>query len=153
MKPGYSIHTKPPSDFLPTMHVVSCYITCQGRLLLLKSSPHKKYGGTHGAPGGKLEPLETPLTGAIRETYEETGLLLDSREVQHHTTFYIRYPGLDFVYHVFVLALPAPPPQIKLSPREHVSFIWAKPEEMAELSFIPASFECFQYVFGEELNF
>lgn len=142
-----------PEDFIPTMHVASCYITCQGRLLVLQTAPHKAFGGSFSAPGGKLEPSESPLAGVLRETFEETGLLLDSREVQHHTTFYVRYEKFDFVYHVFVIRLTDQPPQITLSPNEHISYVWVLPKELSSLPLMPAAYECFQKIFGEEMIF
>ncbi len=147
------LYLDPPSDFGPTMHVASCYITCRGRLLLLQSAPHKAFGGSYSAPGGKLEPLETPLTAVLRETFEETGLLIDSREVRHHSTFYVRYPNLDFVYHVFVLKIAAPPEEILLSPREHVAYVWASPSEVVLLPLMPAADQCFRHVYGKDLIF
>ena len=50
-----------------------CFIRCDGRLLLIR----KKRGlgaGKINAPGGRLEPGETPLEAAIRETQEEVGV-------------------------------------------------------------------------------
>jgi 8-oxo-dGTP diphosphatase len=47
-----------------------------GRYLLLKrgKAPNK---GKYLPVGGKLEPYETPVECAIRETYEETGIRID----------------------------------------------------------------------------
>jgi len=146
------IFLKAPEDFMPTMHVASCYITCLGRLLLLKSAPHKPFGGSFSAPGGKMEPLETPLSTVIRETYEETGLMLDPAQIKHRATFYVRYPNLDFIYHVFVLRLSDLPAQIILSSREHVSYLWASAKEVASLPLMPAAYECFQSVYGKDLQ-
>ena len=50
-----------------------CYIVKEGRVLLI----HKKRGigaGKINGPGGKVDPGETPLAAAIRETQEETGV-------------------------------------------------------------------------------
>jgi len=52
---------------------VLCYIVHNGRVLLM----HKKTGlgkGKINAPGGRIEPGETPLEAAVRETEEEVGL-------------------------------------------------------------------------------
>ena len=56
-----------------TEEAVLCYIVHEGRVLLM----HKKTGlgkGKINAPGGRIEPGETPLQAAIRETEEEVGL-------------------------------------------------------------------------------
>jgi 8-oxo-dGTP diphosphatase len=51
-----------------------CFILKEGRLLLIR----KKRGfgaGKINAPGGKIEPGETALDSAIRETFEEVGVV------------------------------------------------------------------------------
>ena len=52
---------------------VLTFIVREGRVLLI----HKKRGlgaGKINAPGGRIEPGETPLQAAVRETQEEVGL-------------------------------------------------------------------------------
>lgn len=44
-------------------------------LVLLHRFPHKKFGGRWTGVGGKIEPGETPLEGALREVEEETGIV------------------------------------------------------------------------------
>jgi len=51
-----------------------CFIMKEGRLLLIR----KKRGlgaGKINAPGGKIEPGETALDSAVRETFEEVGVV------------------------------------------------------------------------------
>jgi 8-oxo-dGTP diphosphatase len=139
-----------PKDFAPLIHVASCYLTCHGKLLLLESAPHKNFGGSFSAPGGKMEPQETPLAAVLRETFEETGLHFDAKELRYHTTFYVRYPNIDFVYYVFVLNLLDFPQEILLS-KEHVSYLWASADEISSLPLMPAAYECFQKIFGEKM--
>ena len=53
--------------------VTLCFIVQSGRVLLMR----KKRGigaGKINAPGGKVDPGEDPLAGAIRETQEEVGV-------------------------------------------------------------------------------
>jgi 8-oxo-dGTP diphosphatase len=64
-------------DFLenwtPTEIANLCFIIRDGQVLLIR----KKRGlgaGKVNAPGGKVEPGETPLEAAIRETIEEVGV-------------------------------------------------------------------------------
>jgi len=45
------------------------------RYLLVLRHPRSHHGGTWGVPGGALQPGESPLTGALRETVEELGPL------------------------------------------------------------------------------
>ncbi len=56
----------------PKDRAVLTFIRCEGRLLLIV----KKRGlgqGKVNAPGGRLEPGETPEQAAVRETREEVG--------------------------------------------------------------------------------
>ncbi len=52
-----------------------CFVTHGDDVLLLKRAAHKRvYPGRYNGLGGHLERDEDPLTGAIREVREETGL-------------------------------------------------------------------------------
>ena len=59
--------------WIPQERAVLCFIFRVSEILLI----HKKRGlggGKMNAPGGKIEPGETPRDAAIRETQEEVGL-------------------------------------------------------------------------------
>jgi 8-oxo-dGTP diphosphatase len=61
------------NQWVPRERANLCFILRDGELLLIR----KKRGlgaGKINAPGGKIEPGETPLQAAIRETQEEVGL-------------------------------------------------------------------------------
>ena len=45
----------------------------QGRLLLIQDKP----SGLWGFPGGIIDPLEQPADAAVRETWEEAGVLVE----------------------------------------------------------------------------
>ncbi len=52
-----------------------CFVTHGEDILLLRRGLHKRiYPGRYNGVGGHIERDEDPLTGAIRETQEETGL-------------------------------------------------------------------------------
>lgn len=55
------------------------FILHEGHVLLLHGAPDKPlWANQLNGVGGHLEPEEDPLTGAIREIQEETGLTVDS---------------------------------------------------------------------------
>lgn len=55
----------------------------QDKILMLKRSETKKvFPGWLALPGGHIEEGENPLTTAIRETKEETGVTLSPKEIQ-----------------------------------------------------------------------
>lgn len=148
-----AVYSIPPLDFVPTLNVASCYCTYQGRFLLLQNAKDKTFGGTWGAPGGKIEPSETPFAAALRETLEETGLQLAPHTVHFFKTFYVCYPTIDFTYHVFFSELRTKPEAITLQPREHSAYLWASPDEILTLPLIPGAYVCFVELYGEPLRF
>jgi 8-oxo-dGTP diphosphatase len=51
------------------------FLTCDGKVLLLKGSPEKRlWAGLYNGIGGHIEPGEDVLSSARRELHEETGL-------------------------------------------------------------------------------
>src|SRR5277367_146881 len=120
------IYEKEPSDFSLEASAVGCYVEIEGKLLLLQYSSQKIHVGKWDVPGGRLEDHETPEQGALRELFEETGILLEDRsQIQHVPPLYI-HGKLDYIYYQFQILLDAVP-SILLSP-EHQNFIWASPE-------------------------
>lgn len=142
-----------PKDFNPIMFVSSCYITAEGRLLVVQSTHNKPFPLKFGVPGGKLEPGETPAEGVVREVFEETGLILNTTLLQHKTTFFIRYPTFDFVYDTFTYKLLIKPKELIINPKEHIAYLWALPEEVLSLPLIPAADTCLFHLYGNPIHF
>ncbi|NLB69863.1 MAG: 8-oxo-dGTP diphosphatase [Lentisphaerae bacterium] len=70
-----------------------------GRVLLI----HKKGGlgkGKINGPGGRLEPGETPMEAAIRETNEEVGINIEKAEFCGKLMFHFT-DGYELLGHVF----------------------------------------------------
>ena len=94
---------------------------------------------------GSLENDETPYQAAIREVYEETGLLAldyDFKDWQVTNTYEIyphwrhRYADgvTENVEHLFGLTLPSPLP-VSLAPNEHLRYEWVDWREAAKRVF------------------
>lgn len=137
------VYRVPPPEFLPTMEVSACYIEFAGKLLLLKRAAHKPQGDTWGVAAGKLEKGETPRQAVFREVYEEAGIILDEERLNSHGKYYVRYPHLDFVYHVFHQEL-ALPPKLQLSD-EHVESRFVTFEEALTLPLISGGAEALHH--------
>lgn len=67
--------------------------------ILLKKANRGVSKGKWNAVGGKIEPKETPYEGAIREAYEESGLLVE--DLFYHGRMLFHLDAADFVVHLF----------------------------------------------------
>jgi len=92
-----------------------------GRVLLLRRSERVHRSGEWNLPGGQPEPGETPLQTAIRETHEETGIVIDPREVRLIEVLFPAY----YVYEVRSHGGQVDP-QLNW---ESDSWVWVWPEE------------------------
>ena len=90
-------------------------------LLLRRSETDSWMPLTWDVPGGGIDPGETPEQAAFRETYEESGIVLDNiepfwtRTVPGHTAFIF----ISFVRN----------PSVRLS-FEHNSYMWINPHDI-----------------------
>lgn len=88
---------------------VLCVLSCGDKFLLLKrfKEPNKNM---YTPVGGKLDPFETPLQAAIRETKEETGIVV--KELKYHGTLTetspTKYNWISFVYSAEIPFQPTP---------------------------------------------
>ncbi|MBI3984976.1 MAG: NUDIX hydrolase [Candidatus Levybacteria bacterium] len=128
------LYEKRPSGFKPENIVSGCFVEFDGRLLLLKRWPDKRYGGKWGIPGGKSERGEAPRRTAIRETGEEAGIDVGKYGLRLARKTYVRFPDQDFVYNIFQARLTQIEP-VTLS-NEHVDSVWATPLEALEMDLI-----------------
>lgn len=84
------------------VHATLCYIVRDGRVLLLRKAPHLWGGDKWNAPGGKLQPGEDPVAGAVREVEEETGLHVSDLAPAGLLRFYFgQEEAPDWIVHVF----------------------------------------------------
>lgn len=122
---------EPPADFHARVEVSACYVLAEGEILLLKRAYGKPEEGLWGVPAGKIDPGETPLQGALRELYEETGLNFSPSIVIEKGKRYIRKPSIDYIYHMFILSLESQP-VVTITP-EHLEYRWISPNQADSL--------------------
>ncbi len=79
--------TEPPPAGV--QQVTLCFIAHERRVLLMRKLRGIGAGKING-PGGKVEPGETPLHAAIRETQEEVGVTPLAPELRGELFFYFR---------------------------------------------------------------
>lgn len=85
-----------------------CYVERDGRYLMLRRRK-EPFLGLWTAPGGKLEPGETPEEAIRREVGEETGLALASLELRLITSEHGPHPAYNWLLFMFhATALPGP---------------------------------------------
>lgn len=143
------VFQEPPVNFNPKVEVAACFITVKENVLFMKRQPHRSEPNKWGIPGGKLEKGETAQQAAIREIKEETGLDLPE-SVKHLGTVYIRYPEVDFVYHMYGHDLHDYPGEIRFDPIEHVEYRWMTLKEALQLPLIRGEDECIYLVYGKD---
>ncbi len=150
MKPQL-VFLQPPENYNPKLEVSACFMKLDDQFLFLKRVPKVSEGECWGIPGGKLEKNETHHAGAVREVHEETGLLFPPENVRHIQTVFIRYPHIDFTYHMFETHLDSMP-SILIDPNEHTEFKWMTLKEALLFPLIPGEDECIFIASGHLIN-
>lgn len=80
--------------------VTLCFIVVEGQVLLIRKKRGLGAGKING-PGGKVEPGETPLAAAVRETVEETGVTPLGMSLRGELLFRFR-GGQPFHCHIYL---------------------------------------------------
>jgi 8-oxo-dGTP pyrophosphatase MutT (NUDIX family) len=125
-----------PENYSQNFEIVSCFVECDGKFLLLHRQDHKPQGNTWGVPAGKVHKDDTSLTSALaREVFEETGLSLDESKFKYFDKYYVKYPDIHFLYHVFSCSLDNVP-EISHNPDEHKDYKWVTPKEALSMDLI-----------------
>lgn len=82
----------------PIVPIAVAVVVHDGKYLLQQRASQQVLAGKWEFPGGKIEPGETPAQAAVRETHEETGLvvcvertLLELRYAYEHATVQLHF--------------------------------------------------------------
>jgi 8-oxo-dGTP pyrophosphatase MutT (NUDIX family) len=135
-------HLERPENFSSEKAGSICFLECNGEFLLLKRSLGSHQRGTWtAAPGGKVEPGETPLEAAGRELREETGIELPPERLRFLHTAYLQFPDVEYMLHLFYTSIPKKPPVV-LIPREHTEYAWATLEKALQMPLMRGGKEC-----------
>jgi 8-oxo-dGTP pyrophosphatase MutT (NUDIX family) len=142
------VFLEPPENYNPKIEVSACFMKSKDQFLFLKRLPHKTEGEMWGIPGGKIEKEEPAHAAVLREVHEETGLILPATNVKHIRTVYIRYPHIDFTYHMFETDLKEHP-SVMIDPLEHSEYRWMTLNDALRFPLIPGEDECIKIAYGE----
>ena len=83
-----------------------------------------------------VEVGETRDEAVQRELREEAGLVVTGNPPTFSRTVFVRYPGYDFIYHIYLLHLDREY-QVKIARGEHKDFKWVSPAEALNMELIP----------------
>ena len=115
-----------------TIHAVGILIeNKKGEILVLLRQKDRPEPNTYGLPGGKVELNEATKNACIRETYEETKLNVNPKDLEHLKTYNDwQSSGLDIKFEIFRYWLNEENPEIILEPTEATSYMWQTPKEL-----------------------
>ena len=130
-----------PEGFNPKVEVAACFVVVRDLVLFLKRQPHRAEGNTWGIAGGKCEKGETALEAVVREVKEETTIEVDASLMKSFGKVYIRYPHVDFIYHMFEYTF-SELPNVVIMMEEHSEYVWVTLEGALKMTLIPGEAEC-----------
>lgn len=129
--------------------VAEVYIVHDDKLLMFKrSETKKKFPGFWSLPGGHIEEGENPLSAAIRETFEETGVHTTPDEIKLKVVAMHHHLDREEMYiaFAFLVTLPKAP---KITNSDEGKAHWVKISEAKTMDNV---FEPVRYYFDHVLN-
>ena len=129
------IYTSKPSNFNSTIEIVSCLIEYDSKILFLLRQDHKSYPNQRWPPAWKVNNWESLEDAIIRETFEETWIQLDQKNIKYLWKNYVRHWSFDFIYHEYFYKLENLS-EIKIHPDEHKKFGWFFSQESLKLNLV-----------------
>lgn len=124
-----------PSDFDPSVEVSGIFCLAENKILLLKRAQQTSQGNLWGLPAGKVEVNEAQEDAAVRELFEETGIVADAAALSYITKIYCRLPKVDYTFHLYQLVLKKLV-KISIDSKEHSDFRWLPIAEAYHLPLI-----------------
>ncbi|HOK28773.1 MAG TPA: DUF126 domain-containing protein [Methanomassiliicoccaceae archaeon] len=116
------------------VHVVSCFLQCDEKVLMLKRSDKVgTFKGHWAAVSGYVEEDETPRQTALKEVREELNML-EPELVRSGQPMRVRDGDVIWVVHPFLFQTKERSITIDW---EHTEFRWVSPSEMAGLNTVP----------------
>jgi 8-oxo-dGTP diphosphatase len=134
---------------------VLVYVTCGDEVLMLQRGgrPEDFHSGKWNGLGGKLDPDESPLEAAVRETREESGLALSP--VSFRARGFVQFPNFkpqkseDWWVSVFTVELSRKPAQLRAG--DEGSLHWVARARVLELPLWPGDREFLPRVLAGEM--
>lgn len=126
-------------------------ILYRGRLLLLRRTRDGGFGsGRWELPGGSVHVGESPYEALRREVREETGLRFRNATPFEASIFVVRRRGRAPLPVVAVrfLAHAEPPALPRLSPDEHLEYLWVGPRDRLPRPLLPGVGELVRKAFA-----
>src|SRR3569832_953847 len=143
------IFKEKPDDFHPKVEVVGCFLEHEDKILLLHRQEYTSQGNLWGIPGGKLEQSETPIAAAIGETLEETGFDLSQQQIIDLGKVYIKYPTVDYIYHMVKSKPFEAPGTVRIDFAEHKGFTWDTSEDALKMHLMLDEDACIKLVYNK----
>lgn len=110
-------------------HIVVQIITVRpsdGKILITKRHPNKRFGNTWEFTGGSVQAGESSRRGAVRELAEETGILVGTDELTYLRT----YEGPHQFYDEYLLIAEVGRDDLRLQKEEVSDARFVTPEEL-----------------------
>lgn len=140
-------YKKIQNDNPPIFEAVGCVVSVRNKVLLLKRRDDKPYPSRWGIPSGKMDLKETQIKTAVRELFEETGILVSEEQLNYIGTYHIITKDMSFLYTLFICVYEEFP-EVRINEKEHVRINWFTPQDCLRLPLMPNLKECFQEAMG-----
>lgn len=128
--------------------VVGVAVFRDGKLLVVRRVPGDYLGGMYELPGGGVEPGESLTESAVRELFEETGLI--ARGITDFLGWFDYATRTKAKVRKFSFLAEAEPGEITLEPDEHDDYAWIDADALGELPMAPDMREAVDLLITEE---